>query len=795
VLGKVALSRREFLKSSSALVVSFSLFGPASRAFSQAATHIDPYDNPDYLDPSLLDSWLAIMPHGMIKVFCGKADIGTGVETALAQIVAEELDVSFDRIRMIMGDTAKTVDQGRTTGSGTVESAGAQLRQAAAAARSELLRLASKRLQSSTARLTVNNGVVAVTGQGAKNISYAELVGGRLFHVKIIATGVEREMRVAPGVKPKDYRKYKVVGTSVPRVDLPPKLTGEFVYTSDIHVERMLHGRVVRPRHLLSHPARVDEASITHIPGIVKVVHEGSFVGVVAETEWAAIQGGNALKVDWSEPTSKMPRSREELDAYLQHAQSFNEDEEINKGDVEAALKQTDRFFEGSYHWPFQSHGMMGPSCAVADVSEGKVKVWTGAQGPFTTRDRLSDMLGVAKRNIQVIFVESAGCYGRLTADDAAEDAVLMSRAVGKPVRVQWMRQDEHVWEPKGPQQLVRVRAGVDLQGRITAWDFSSRSLPLTEFQGTPQLGERQIGHNSAPGFPGSPRGGGPITQLYDIPNERAKAYYVPWPQDDPSPLRTCVLRAPGDPPSWFASESIIDEIASAFRVDPFRFRLGHLAENQPAAELLKATVKQSGWEQRPSPSLETSGPRAFGRGLALIQRGNTLVGAVAEVLVERSSGTVTVKRITLGHDCGLVVNPDGVKAQIEGNVIQGVSRTLFEEVQFDSSGMKSVDWNSYPVITFRNVPDVDIVLLNHPEKPASGAGEPAIVPIPAAIGNAIFDAVGARLREIPFTPERVLEAMRHSTATSELPSSAIGQACQTADVGELQIRRLSAQG
>lgn len=752
-------------------MVGVSLFGPASRAFSQAATYIDPYENPDYLDPRLLDSWLAIMQDGRINVFCGKADIGTGVETALAQIVAEELDVRFDRIQMVMGDTAKTVDQGRTTGSGTVESAGAQLRQAAAVGRLELLKLASIRLRASVDRLKVTDGIVQIIGESAKKISYAELIGGKLFHVNIIATGVEREMRVAPGVKPKDYRRYRIVGTSVPRVDLPAKLTGKFVYTSDIHVERMLHGRVVRPRHLLSHPTRVEETSIAHIPGILKVVHEGSFVGVVAETEWAAVQGANALKVDWLEPTSKMPGGREELDAYLQNSQSFNQDEEINKGDIDGALKRADRTFEGTYHWPFQNHGMMGPSCAVADVSAGKVKVWTGTQGPFTTRDRLSDMLGIAKRKIQVIFVESAGSYGRLTADDAAEDAVLLSRAVGKPVRVQWMRQDEHVWEPKGPQQLVSVRTGVDLQGRITAWDFSCRSLPLTEFQGTPQLGERQIGQNSRPGFPGSPRGGGPITQLYDIPNERAKAEYVPWPQDDPSPLRTCVLRAPGDPPSWFASESMIDEIASAFRLDPFRFRLSHLAGNQPAAELVKATVRQSGWKERPSPTAETSGARALGRGLALIQRGNTLVAAVAEVNVDRSNGAVTVRRITVGHDCGLVVNPSGLKAQIEGNVIQGVSRTLFEEVKFDSSGMKSVDWNSYPVITFRNVPEVDIVLLNRPEKPASGAGEPAIVPIPAAIGNAIFDAVGVRLREIPFTPERVLQAMRHRIAASNLPS------------------------
>lgn len=762
---KVAISRRDFLRSGSALLVSFSLFGPGGHAYAQAATHIDPYNNPDYLDPRLLDSWLAVMKDGTIKVFCGKADIGTGVETALAQIVAEELDVPFDRIHMIMGDTVKTVDQGRTTGSGTIESAGAQLRQAAAAARLELLQLASRRLQTSVENLTVVDGVVEVAGESVRKVSYPQLIGASPFHVKIIATGVEREMRVAPNVKPKDYRTYKIVGTSVPRVDLPSKLTGEFVYTADIRVPEMLHGRVVRPSRVLSSP-RIYEESIAHVPGIVKLVHERSFVGIVAETEWAAVQAAHRLKVGWSLPVSKMPASREAVDDYLLNSKSFNEDTEINKGDVERALKLADRIFEGTYHWPFQNHGMMGPSCAVASVTGDKVKVWTGAQGPFTTRDRLSDMLGIPKRNVEVVFIECAGCYGRLTADDAAEDAVLLSRAVGKPVRVQWMRPDEHVWEPKGPQQLVKIRAGVDSEGRISAWDLVCHSLPLTEFQGTPQLAERQIGHNGTPGFPGFPRGGAATTQLYGIPNERAREYYVPWPQDDPSPLRTCVLRAPGDPPGWFASESMVDEIASAFGVDSFRFRLRCLARNERAIELLEATVKRSGWKERPSPSSETTGPLGVGRGVALIQRGNTLVAGVAEVNVDSSSGAIRVKRITVGHDCGLVINPDGLKAQIEGNVIQGVSRTLFEEVKFDSSGMKSVDWNSYPVITFRDVPDVDIILLNRPQQPASGAGEPAIVPIPAAIANAVFDAVGARLHEVPFTSKRVLEAVAHSRAT-----------------------------
>ena len=306
----------------------------------------------------------------------------------------------------------------------------------------------------------------------------------------------------------------------------------------------------------------------------------------------------------------------------------------------------------------------------------------------------------------------SSGCYGRLTTDDAAEDAVLMSRAVGKPVRVQWMRADEHVWEPKGPQQLMMVRGAIDDQGKITAWDFKGRTFPWTEAQGTPQLGERQIGQKNTAPYPGSPTGAGAVAQLYDIPNQKVGASYVPWPQDDPTPLRTNPLRSPGEPAGWFASESFVDEIAAALGVDAFQFRVRQLTGNQRAAgSCCSSTVQQAGWKERPSPSPASGQPKAAGRGVALIARGNTLVAAVAEVEVDRSTGNVAVKRITVGHDCGLIINPDGLKFQIEANAIQGVSRAVMEEVKFDETGVKSVDWRSYPVITFRNVPEVDIVL------------------------------------------------------------------------------------
>jgi len=759
-------SRRELLKGG-ALVISFSILAPLSKALGQATAHIDPYGNPDYLDPRQLDSWVAVTDDGIVIVSTGKVDLGTGIETALAQIAADELDVPFNRIHMQMGHTAKTVDEGRTAGSNTIQAAGQHLRQATAAARVELLKMASTRLDVPADRLTVTDGVVSDMSNASKNVTYAALVGGRKFNITIPVTGQQGALQVAPAIKPKKYTDYKVVGTSVKRVELPAKLTATFMYTPDVKVPGMLHGRVIRPATTISKPLRVDESSIANIKGLVKVVQEGTFVGVVAQTEWAAIQAAKNLKVTWSTPSTPLPATREEVDVYLANTKSFTDNGPMPKGNTEAALAQASKTFEATYHWPFQNHAMMLPSCAVADVQGDKVTIWTGAQGPFTTRDRVSDMLGLPKRNISINWVESAGCYGRLTTDDAAEDAVLLSRAVGKPVRVQWSRADEHIWEPKGPQQLMKVRVGTDAQGKMTAWEYAGRTFPWTEAQGTPQLGERQIGQKNTAPYPASPTGAGAVAQMYDIPNQKVTAAYIPWPQDDPTPLRTNPLRSPGEPAGWFASETMVDEVAAAHGVDAYQFRVRHLGNDPRASELLQATAKQAAWKERPSPSPDAGAAKPAGRGIALISRGPTLVCAVAEVDVDRSSGLVTVKKMTMGHDCGLIINPDGLKFQIEANVMQGVSRALIEETKWDANGIKTVDWRTYPVLTFRNVPEVDIVLINRPERASSGSGEPGIVPLFAAIGNAIFDAIGVRLREGPFTPQRVKAALQVKTTAT----------------------------
>jgi len=751
---KSLISRRDLLKSTGVLIVGFSFFGTASRVLAQGEGL-----SVDGMDPTVLDSWMAISKDGTVTVFTGKVELGTGVVTALAQIVAEELDVSFKKVYMDSGDTDKAVDQGVTAAARTVERGGVQLRQASAAARQELLKLASARLDSPVDMLTVTDGVVSVVGSPSKKIAYGDLLGGKRFNIRITAAGVGWDMKVAPEVPAKNPKDYKIVGKSIPRVDLPEKFTGEFVYSQDTSVPGMLHGRVVRPATSLSAPASVDESSIQNIPGVVKVVREGTFVGVVAETEWAAIQAARALKVTWAEPTLKMMSGPSEVFDYLKNTKSFKDLVVTNKGNPDAALSQAQKKYEATYYWPFQLHGMMGPPCALADVRGDKATIWTGTQGPFRTRDSIAKMLNIPPKNVHLLYREGSGSYGRLETDDVAEDAALMSRAVGKPVRVQWMRQDEHAWDPKGPAQLTTVRAGVDAQGNVIAWDFQDRSFPWSESEANPMLASTQIGLKpSGPGFLNGAGGGG---QIYTFENQKVVASDIPWVQQGQWPLRTSNLRAPGDLARVFASESTIDEIASDLHVDPVQFRLRYLTSDKRVSDILVATAKKAGWTDHQAPASPSTGDKASGRGVAVANRANTMTAAVAEIEVDKSTGDVTVKKITLGHDCGLIVNPDGLKNQIEGNVLQAVSRALLEEVKFDSTGQKNLDWNSYPVIRFEQIPDVEIVLIDRPEMQPLGGGEPSIVPVTAAIANAIFDATGVRLRQVPFTPQRVLSALK----------------------------------
>jgi nicotinate dehydrogenase subunit B len=755
------LSRRQFLKGTGVLIVGFNLFSPTRVVFGQFAT----LPSGD-IDPQSLDSWIAISPDGTVTFYTSKVEIGTGIQTALAQIVAEELDVAVHQVKLDSGDTSKTIEQGSTVGSRTIERAGPQVRQAAAAARHELLKLAAARLGAPAEKLTVQDGVVRVMGDATKRVSYAELIGGKRFNTKITATGTGWDMKVAPEVKAKDPKNYKIVGQSVARVEIPAKVTGEHSYVHDVRVPGMLHGRVVRPPVINTEPVSIDHDSIKNIPGVVMIAREGKFVGVVAKTEWAAIQAAQALKVTWSKPTTKIPATPDELFGYLKNTKPARSAKPVDKGNLSSAFSQAKKTYQATYRWPFQMHGMIGPSCAIADVKGDKATIWSGPQGPFRTRGAIAKLLNIPEQNVRLIYHEASGSYGRMSTDDGAEDAALLSRAVGAPVRVQWSRQDEHGWEPKGPAQLDEVKAAIDGDGKLIAWDFVDYSQPWTASGVTPLLASLQVGIR--PTNPGGPNGTQSGGEIYAVSNQRILAEDINWHFPEPIPLRTSNLRSPGQLARCFASESLMDEIAADLKIDPVEFRQRHLAENKRGSECLNAAADRAEWEKRPSPAPAASGNVVKGRGVALTQRANAYVAAVAEIEVDKSTGKVVVKRIVCSHDCGLIVNPDGVKNQVEGNIIQGVSRALFEEVTFDGNGVTSLDWASYPILKFSDVPELDIVLINRPEMAPLGAGEPSIVPIPAAIANAIFDATGVRLREAPFTPKRVLAGLQAVMQTSK---------------------------
>lgn len=748
----LSITRRQFLKSTGALVVAFNLFPPARNARAQTLLA-----NGD-LDPAALDSWIAVAPDGKVTIFTSKVELGTGIETSLAQIAAEELDIAMTQIKVIMGDTALTVDQSATGGSRSLERAGPQIRQAAAAARRELLKLAAAKLNAPADKLTVKDGVVSVAGSNQKT-SYAELVGGKKFNVRITAKGAAAELKLADDVKPKSVKEYRTVGANVQRFDLPPKLTGEVIYINDLRIPGMLQGRVVRPPVVNTEPLSIDQDSIKGIPGVVMIVRQGKFVGVVAQTEWAAIKAARALKVTWAAPTVKLPPDQQAVYAYMEKTKPMRSTKAVDRGNVDEALKQAKKSYARTYRFPFQLHGMIGPSCAIADVKRDRATIWCGTQGPFRSRKNISILLGLPEKDVRVIYFEGAGSYGRLATEDAGEDAALLSRAVGAPVRVQWSRQDEHGWSPKGPAQVDQVRAAVDGDGKLTMWDFTDISMPRTEADGTPMLASVQIGIK--PANPDATNGSQSAGEIYGVDNQRIVANLINWRFAEPHPLRTSQLRAPGDISRCFATECMLDEIAADLKQDPVEFRLRHLSKDKRASECLQAAADKAGWKKRAFPTLISNSSVAQGRGIALTRRSGAYVTAAVDIEVNKASGQIVVRRIVCAHDCGLIVNPDGVKNQIEGNVIQGVSRSLYEEVGFDANGVTSLDWASYPILKFTDLPELEVVLINRPEIAPLGAGEPATIPLAAAIGNAFFDATGVRLYEGPFTPKRVLAALQ----------------------------------
>ncbi|HEY5269174.1 MAG TPA: molybdopterin cofactor-binding domain-containing protein [Anaerolineales bacterium] len=691
-----------------------------------------------------LDDWLAINPDGTVTAFSGKVELGTGVRTALAQIVAEELEVPLERVHMVMGDTERTPDEGYTAGSMTISSSGTALRNAAAEARRLLLKMAAKRLDARLDELTVQDGLISLIRHPEQKITYVELMGGKAFNLEV--TG---------DVPLKDSKTYTIVGTSTPREDIPRKVAGQPSFIQDLRVPGMLHGRLVRPPSAGAELILMDESSVAEFPGLVKVVRRGNFIAVVAEREEQAILAAQHLKVEWRERATLPPMQ----DLYTTlRSQPTQDTLLVEQGDYKTAFKQAARQLHAAYYQPYHAHASIGPSCAVADVKEDQITVWASTPGPYPLSGTLAQLLDVPAEKVHLIHVEGPGSYGQNGSDDAAADAVILSQAVGRPVRVQWSRQDEFVWEPKAPAMVMEVHGGLDAHGNVVAWDYHVWSPSHVARARSPEqlVAGQLISGQAASHFGFSFGAERNASTNYSFPNQRVTVHYLA-----DSPLRASSFRSLGGAENTFANESFMDELAAAAGVDALDFRLRYLADAR-AREVLKAAAGKAGWEARPSPHGKKN-KLAQGRGVAFAwyENDQAIVACVAHVQVDATSGAVRVKRVVVAHDCGLIINPDGLKNQIEGNVIQSLSRALKEEVIFDEWRVKSVDWDSYPILTFSEVPEVEIVLINRPDQPAMGAGEPSTITTAAALANAIFDATGARLRQIPFTPERVKAALR----------------------------------
>ncbi len=687
-----------------------------------------------------VDAFLAVDRTGRVTLYSGKVELGTGVSTALLQIVAEELDVPLKSVALVEGDTSLTPAQGKTWGSLTIQVGGIQIRQAAATARQALLQEAAKQLGVAASGLTVEQGTVRA-GSG-KQVTYGELIGGKNFSLK-----VDKQAPL------KDPAKYKIVGQSIHRDDIPPKVTGQFVYVQDFKLPGMLHGRVVRPPAMGASLQNVDENSVKDIPGLVKVVREGNFLGVVAESEWGAIQASRKLKASWS-AWDGLPE-QDKLWEYVRATKVNKDDVTSNVGNAEQALAQAAKRISATYNFAINSHASMGPSAAVAELKDGKLTCWSATQAPHDLRSQLAAMLSMKDADVHVVYVEGSGCYGRNGHEDAAADAALLARAVGRPVRVQWMRDDENGWDPKGPPTLMDLQAGLDGSGQVVAW-YSQLYVPEGGGGNVKLLAADLAGLPCEKGmFPGNIINNSAIP--YAFPNVKTVAHRLA-----ETPFRPSWIRAPGRMQNTFCNEAFVDELAVAAGADPFEFRLRYLNNDPRGTELLKRLMSLAQWKGRSS-GKSSGGDVATGRGVTYVkyELARTYVGAVADVEVNRKSGEVRVKRFAVVQDCGQIINPDGVKNQIEGNVVQTVSRTLKEEVTFDRSHVTSLDWNSYPILTFPEVPDVDIDLIDRPTEKPWGVGEPAAAVVPSAIANAVFDAVGVRTRSVPFTAAKVLAALQ----------------------------------
>lgn len=752
--GQWLLNRRQALLAGGALVVSLAAAAAEADSGLSAGTARRPP-----LAPTELDSWLAVLSDSSVVAYFGKVDVGLAIQVAIAQIVAEELDVACDQVRVVMGDTATTINQGGASGSTGLELGGLTMRNAAARARSALLALAARRLKSSLATLDVEDGVVSVCGNQRLAVRYGELIGGHYFHVRLHWNGQLGNRLLVTGSAPlKRHADYRVVGQSIRRADLPDKLFGREIYVTDVRIPGMMHGRLIRPPSAGAVPAKVDETSISHLRDVQIVWHEG-LLGVVAAKEWTAVKAARDLRVEWSSPAEPFP-SQSALYEAMEAAAPAASGGAPPVGDVEKALRGATTIVAATYYWPFQSHASMGPACAVADVRPDRATIWTADQKPHYVRDGVAALLRLPPQRVHGIWVRGPGSYGRNDGGDAALDAAYLSRAVGKPVRVQGSRAEGTAWDPKGPASVHHVRAGLDASGRVIGLRYHSKGFSRENIASHPDDPTQSL-TGQLIGFPDRTKYDfGIPEEKYGFPSRELSWDVIPALLARASPLRTSHLRDPLGPQLNFASESFIDELAFATRTDPVAFRLEYLADERGIA-VIEAAARGAGWTPRTASSTRQTGESLTGRGIAYARRRNTHVAAIVEVEVNRRTGRVWPRHWTVAHDCGLIVNPDNLRLVIEGNILHATSRALFEEVRFDRRMVRSVDWVTYPILETRHAPErVDIVLIDHKDELPLGAGEPASRPVAAAIANAVFDATGVRVRQAPLSPERIKAAL-----------------------------------
>ena len=737
--------RRQFLKTAGALVVGFSFTAREGMAKSGASS-LPPAKT---VDKEALDAWLAIGRDGRVTVYSGKVDLGTGTRTALAQIAADELDVPFEHIEMVMGDTGTTPDQWMTGANLTIAQGGAELRRAAASARLALVARAAQRLGVPATDLIVDGGVVRARGNPSKFVAYADLIDNGF------------QVKVDPKVAVKKHTDYKVVGKSIPRVDIPAKVNGDYTYVHDFRLPGMLHARVIRPEIFGARVTAVDDSAARKVGGFVQTVRKGDFLAVLAKNEWAAIKASRAVKVSWSDGVS-LPEQRTVFDTWRQRPVAKKEATQ-KVGDAAAALGGASKRIKATYDFAVQTHASIGPSCAVADFKDGKLTLWSASQATHSMQDEVAAITGLPRAAIRLVYLDGAGCYGRNGHEDATADAALIATLTGKAVRVQWMRADETARAPKSPPRAIDFEGGLDEKGNISAWsaDFYIALNHIVAFKPLdfPLLAATETG---------LPKPGNWVGFLfqnaalgYAVPNVKVDTHHIA-----ETFFRSAHLRSPGRIENSFANEGFTDELAAAAGVDPAEFRLRHLKDARAEA-VIRAAMKLADWKTRVGPNPDAgSGNLLKGRGIAYARYNNaiTYVAAVAEVEVNRDSGAIRVTRLCIGHDCGQMINPDGVANQVEGGAIQTVSRALMEAVQWERNRVTSVDWATYPILRFPDVPRVEIELIDRPGEVAWGVGEPTAVVIPPAIANAVYDATGARLRSVPFTPDKVKAALAATT-------------------------------